>query len=220
MRKEDNDSQPFEEIVDEHGRRYTSGADLVRPDQEQKTHHFPTALLIWLDVVLILGGIILLRIMDQRSMRQPVVDVVSALNGKDINRLRACFTADGTIGTAESLLPAAAILSAFEPYIGQYGGEGDLKFYKLEKVQKMAGGKYQADFSVVYHLAGIGDESSPLGRVPIYKNGHVVLKRLGWFRWKIASLTSEEPELSEAIAVAVQGKAMSDLLKQFSPGGH
>lgn len=212
MRKEEYDSQPFEEIVDERGRRYMSGADLVRPEKEKGPRRVPTALLIWIGVVLIIGAIIVVPIMDRQSMRQPVVDLVSALNGRDINRMRGCFTADAKIGTGENQWPAGVVLSAVEPYIGQYGNEGDLKFYKLEKVSQLGHNQFDVDFQVVYHLEGVGDESTPMGRIPIYKNGHVILRRLGWFRWKIAGLSSDEQEFSEAISGAMQGMILRGLV--------
>jgi len=199
MRKQDIEIQPFEVIEDEKG-RYASGADLVRPDadaEEPRRRRWPLILLIWIAVVLAVGLIFILPAIEREMMRAPMVNLVAAVNAGDIAKLRSSFTPDAKVGYSDFSVKANDAIATAEPFLRNLEGTGSLRFTGLEHVKRLGRGRYEADFTVKFDLE---DESLPYRQVVITKKGHVRLQRVGWFRWKVAKLTSNEPEFVDALS--------------------
>jgi len=198
MRKQDSEIQPFEVIEDGRG-RYTTGPDLVRPDDELKEpprRIRPLVLLIWIAVVVIIGLIFILPAIDREMMRSPMMNLTGAVNARDAARMRNSFTPDAKIGVEDSAFEADEAITAAEQYLKANGGMGNLRFAGYQNVQRLGNGEVEAEFTV---KVDVDDESLPYRHVALPKTGYVRLKRVGWFRWKVAYLTSGEPEFLEAL---------------------
>ena len=207
MRKSSEDAQPFEEIVDDRGRRYASGADLVRPEADEEEAARPRRLPIWLLIgimaALIAAAAILLPYFDRQAMRTPMVNATAAVRAKNMAQLEACFTPDGTVGTAGLTLKARTVIRNIGPYLDDVD-TGTLRFIGFENIQRAGRHEWEADFTVAFDYT---DESLLDDHVPVRKTGHVTLRRLGYRRWRIVSLTSEEPEFGDAIGEAMNRPA-------------
>lgn len=212
MRKpRDIETQPFEVIEDEHG-RYRTPADLVRPDDdgtESQPRRRPLLLLIWIVAVAVIGLIIVAPAVDREMMRSPMVGLVNGVNANSVKQMKASFTEDGRIGCKGFSFSAVEAIDAAEPYLKDYGSQGNLRFAGFQNMRRLGKGEAEADFTV---KAEINDESVPYRNAAISKTSHVRLQRVGWFRWKIVYLTSNEPEFEEALAAL--------LLKQSFPFGY
>jgi len=198
MRKQDNQTQPFEVIEDEHG-SYTSGADLVRPvneAEEPRSRRRPFLLLIWIAVIVIIGLIFVLPAIDREMMRSTMVRMIGAVNGRDFDALENSFTPDAKIGVQEFTFKVSEAISEIKPFLSQYDGTGNLRFTGFTDLSRFGKGVYEADFTVKFN---VNDESIPYNNMAITKKGHVRLRRMGWFRWKIAYLTSDEDDFNEAL---------------------
>jgi len=198
MRKQDSEIQPFEVIEDGRG-RYTTGPDLVRPDDELKEpprRIRPLVLLIWIAVVVIIGLIFILPAIDLEMMRSPMMNLTGAVNARDAARMRNSFTPDAKIGFKGYAFTASETIDAVEPYLNRNESVGSLRFAGFRNLRPLGKGEYKADFTVKVDLE---DDSLPYRHVEISKTGHVQLQRVGWFRWKVAYLTSSEPEFDEAM---------------------
>jgi hypothetical protein len=201
MRKQDIETQPFEVIEDEHG-SYSSGSDLVRPDDEEEEprgRRRSPALLIWIAVVAIIGLIFVLPAVDREMMRSPMVNMMTAVNARDIPKLRASFTPAAEIGVHDLSFTASEAINAAEPYLREYGGTGNLRFDGFKDIKRIGKGRYEADFTVKIDVK-VEDEVLPYKNMAVTRTGHVRLQRMGWFRWKIAYLTSNELEFEEALS--------------------
>ncbi|MHB0937240.1 MAG: hypothetical protein ACYC6A_12700 [Armatimonadota bacterium] len=208
MRKQETETQPFEVIEDEHG-RYHTPADLVRPDddgQDSRPKRWPLILLIWVVIVAVVGLIFVAPAIDREMMRSPMVSLMNGVNAASIEQMRNSFTADGKIGCKGFSFSAGVAIDAAEPYLKDYGSQGNLRFTGFQNLRRLGRSEAEADFTV---KVDISDESVPYRNASITRTGHVRLQLVGWFRWKIVYLTSSEPEFEEALGAL--------LLKQTFP---
>lgn len=176
-----------------------TGADLVRPDEAPAPRRVPVALLIWIGVVLLVGTALLWPSLDHWAMRAPLQRLLDAGRRHDIAAMERQFTRDGLVGYQDFAFPAAVALKAAEPFLKRYAGEGNLRLTSVDAVRTLDRHRVRVEFTVAYTVSG-GDDL-PYRGVPVHKRGTAVLRRVGWFRWSIAHLTSEEPEFGEALQV-------------------
>jgi len=210
MRKQDIETQPFEVIEDEHG-RYHTPADLMRPDddgRDARPRRWPLILLIWIVILAVIGLIFVMPAIDREMMRSPMVSLMNGVNADNVAQMRNSFSKDGTIGCKGMSFDASVAIDAAEPFLKDYGSQGRLRFAGFQNLKRLSKSETEADFTV---KIDINDESVPYRNVAITKTGHVRLRRIGWFRWKIGYLTSSEPEFEEALGAL--------LLKQSFPFG-
>ena len=210
MRKQDTETQPFEVIEDERG-CYHTPADLVRPDddgRDDRPRRRPLKLLIWVTIVAVIGLSFVSPAIDREMMRSPMVSLVNGVNANSVEQMKHSFTADGQIGCKGFSFSAGVAIDAAEPYLKDYGSQGNLRFAGFENLRRVGNNAVEADFTV---KVNISDDSIPYRNAVIMKSGHVRLQRVGWFRWKIAYLTSNESEFEEALGAL--------MLKQTFPFG-
>lgn len=198
MRKQDIETQPFEVIEDQHG-RYHTPADLVRPDddgRDARPRRWPLILLIWIIIVAVLGLIFVMPAIDREMMRSPMVSLMNGANTASIEQMRNSFTTDGKIGCKGFDFSADVAIDAAEPYLKDYGSQGNLRFTGFQHLKRVSKSEAETDFTVKVDLS---DESVPYRNASITRSGHARLQRVGWFRWKIDYLTSSEPEFEDAL---------------------
>ncbi len=176
--------------------RYASGADLVRPYDEGGTRKPPAALLIWIGAVLLAGGLFLLPAFDRIAMQAPLRSLVAGVRARNAEAMRQQFTPSGRVGYQDYEFPAGAAIEAALPAMRQYAGEGNLRLASVDRVTPAGPGRMTVRFTVAFDVSG---EELPYHGVPMRREGTAVLQRVGWFRWKIARLTSAEQEFGEAL---------------------
>lgn|GEM_PF-2085499 len=207
MRKQDIETQPFEVIEDGQG-RYTSGADLVRPDnevEEPSNRRRPLWLLIWIAIVVVIGLIFVLPAIDREMMRAPMTSMVAAVNGRNFAALKNSFAPGAEIEVQGFTFKASEAISEIEPFLSGYDGTGNLRFTGFTNVARFGKGEYEADFTVKFN---VNDETLPYKNMAVTREGRVRLRRMGWFRWKISYLTSNEDEFNEALSGLLLRKAL------------
>lgn len=214
--EKNGDADPFEVIEDERG-RYTSGADLVRPDREpdDAPQINPRTLMIWAGVVLVIAVIIAVPIIDRVLMRAPMTNLVAALKAQDFDKLKGSFTPDARIGIANDTMPAGKLISMAAPILRMVGAGGSYRFSGYSGMATSGWDRAEANFKITYDAGGTDD--APYSSVPFGVNGHVVLRREGLATWKIVQLTSDNDNFVDGYqkAKSADGLLSPDVLNSF-----
>ena len=136
--------------------------------------------------------------------------MVNALNAGNSEQLRGNFIRDARVGA----LPAKLVFDAVAPFLKEIHSRGNLRFAQLQEPDKVEKHRCEADFTVVYYLEG--DDSMPYRRAPVEIKGRVTLQRLGWFRWRIARISSPDEEFQQAINALVMQYQARQLLNLYN----
>lgn len=145
----------------------------------------------------VFGVTVVLPAVDREMMRAPVVNGLNAARSGQFRSLQACFTPDATVGYGNMALPAALVLRTAAPYLRS--GEGrpaSMRVGSFTNLMWLGRDEVEADATIIAYLEG-GD--LPYRRVPIKKFIQVRLRRVGFLTWRIAHITSDEPEFEQAI---------------------
>ncbi|MHB9133058.1 MAG: hypothetical protein ACYDBB_18475 [Armatimonadota bacterium] len=148
--------------------------------------------------VLILGGVIVLPIIQSEMMKVPLTEAIMATRRGDISALRTCFTPDAQVGAGGFAIAANDAIDLLAPYILEHKANNNMRFGGYANQQQVTPTTVKADFTVWFSVEG--NDDIPYRRVPIRKTGQVVLVKTGWFTWKIKKLSSNEGEFENALS--------------------
>ena len=163
---------------------------------EQRTRRVPV-LLIYLVGLAVLLGVVVTPLIEEEMMRAPLAEAILAVRRGDANGLRTCFTPEATLAYQDTTLPAAEVITDFAPLLQTSAWRGAARLGDYTHIRQRPDTLVEADFTVWVYLEG-GDDL-PYKRIPIQKQGHVTLKKLGWFRWKIQRITSDDADYGAII---------------------
>lgn len=137
---------------------------------------------------------------ERLAIRAPMRNGLAALRDGDIDGLRAVFAPSATIGVKAMSMSANDVIDLAEPAIQRYLVNEKIVFGGFLNEQRRTSRKFEADFYVYYYMEGGG--LLPYRHVPVRKDAHVVMRRDGWFTWKIDHLQVDDPDLAAALTKA------------------
>lgn len=152
------------------------------------------ALLILFAIIALaaIAVVVVLPMIDGEMMKVPLVNGITALRNGDANALRACFTPDAVIIVDKEALPAAKALEEVKSLHEMHLFDGEMRFAGYSNVQQRSKTEISAKAIIRTYIEGTDDV--PYHRVPIDKTGTVVLKKTGFFTWKIKLVNLDESE--------------------------
>lgn len=174
---------------------------ITRGGDEKRGFKLGTLLLVLLGIVL-LGIFVVIPAIDREMMKGPVIQAVNSIRRGNVEQLQGAFTPEAQFGVASLTIPAEIAIDAAAPFIEAGSGQGSLRFNGMQNVRQVGPGLMEAEVTVTYWLEG--GNAVPYRRVPIRKQATVRIRRVKFLTWKIAYLTSDEPEFVYAISGALR----------------
>ncbi len=147
-------------------------------------------------VLAIIGKLFILPMLDMEMMKAPLTNGLMALRSGDMRALHGVFTDGAVLEHAQTTVEATAFLESNRGLIEAKELDMDMRFDGFTNVRRESDTSASADFAITVYFEG---EESGYHRVPIQKQGHVVLYRQGFMNWKIERLTSPDPEFGEML---------------------
>ena len=150
----------------------------------------------------ILATAIMLPMIDHEMMRAPLADAILDIRQGNVAALRECFQPGATLAFQQKPLAVETVIDAIAPLISARELRNSARLGDYTNIRQQPGELADADFSVWLYLEGSDD--LPYKRIPLQKKGHVTLKRVGWFRWKIQRISSSDPEFGDIVGSAMR----------------
>ncbi len=134
-------------------------------------------------------------LVQQAQMETPLADVVSGVQRGKVADIAACFTPDASAVSGTTRVPVTRLLKRVGTAIDGGLQSGALRFQGISQVRKRTRDMAEVDFALTFFYT---DEVGH--RLPVPRQGHARLQRIGWFTWRITEIGADDPTFGAAIA--------------------